>query len=89
MRTPSGWVGGWVGWIEENEAVRMSYWTLGVGWVGGWEETYCLLGEPQEFFCGDEYRAHTRIAASVTVPVGWVGGWVRGLEKDLSGQIDT
>ena len=23
--------------MEENEAVRMSYWMLGVGWVGGWE----------------------------------------------------
>ena len=27
-------VGGWVDWIEENEAVGMSYWTL--LWVGGW-----------------------------------------------------
>ena len=38
-----GWVGGWVGdflfllcmgarEVEENEAVRMSYWMLGVGW---------------------------------------------------------
>ena len=35
-----GWVGGWVGdrKVEENEAVRMSYWELGVwvGEVGGW-----------------------------------------------------
>ena len=34
-----GWVGGWVGWVEENEAVRMRCWTWGVwvgGWVGGW-----------------------------------------------------
>ena len=30
-----GWVGGWVGWVEENEAVRMSYCELGI-WVGGW-----------------------------------------------------
>ena len=30
-------VGGWVGWIDEDEAVRMSCWTLWVGgWVGGW-----------------------------------------------------
>ena len=32
-----GWVGGWMGWIEENEAVRMSCCELGVGWAGGWE----------------------------------------------------
>ena len=43
-----GWVGGWVDWVEEKEAVRMSYCVLGVGlielldsareggWVGGW-----------------------------------------------------
>ena len=33
-----GWVGGWVGdrKMEENEAVRMSYWNVGVEWVGGW-----------------------------------------------------
>ena len=32
-----GWVGGWFGWIEEDEAVRMSYCTIGEGgWVGGW-----------------------------------------------------
>ena len=48
-----GWVGGWVGlgWVEEDEAVRMSCCELGVrvggwvdgggvnevgGWVGGW-----------------------------------------------------
>ena len=30
-----GWVGGWVGWIEEKEAVRMSYCgLLGGGWAG-------------------------------------------------------
>ena len=38
----SGWVGGWVGggltcgWIEEKEAVRMSYCELGVERVHGW-----------------------------------------------------
>ena len=31
------WVGGWVGWVEEKEAVRMSCWTLEMGgWVGRW-----------------------------------------------------
>ena len=39
-----GWVGGlmgtggergWVGWVEEDEAVGMSCCELGVGWVGG------------------------------------------------------
>ena len=30
-------MGGWAGEkIEEDEAVRMSYWTLMGGWVGGW-----------------------------------------------------
>ena len=29
------WVGGWVGWVEEEEAVRMSYCELGVGGLGG------------------------------------------------------
>ena len=28
-----GWVGGWVGWVEEKEAVGMSYCKLEVGWV--------------------------------------------------------
>ena len=27
-----GWVGVWVGWVEENEAVRMRCCELGVGW---------------------------------------------------------
>ena len=35
MRLVGGWVGEWVGWVEEKEAVRMSYCELGVGWVGG------------------------------------------------------
>ena len=37
-RTSGGenlWMGGWVGWVEENEAVGMSYCELGVRWVGG------------------------------------------------------
>ena len=32
---------GWFGWVEENEAVRMSCCLYGVwvgGWVGGWVE---------------------------------------------------
>ena len=30
-----GWVGGWVDWVEEIEAVGMRYCLLGVGgWVG-------------------------------------------------------
>ena len=31
-----GWVGGGVGWEEENEAVRTRCCMLGDGWVGGW-----------------------------------------------------
>ena len=32
-----GWVGRLVVWVEENEAVRMSYCKPGLGgWVGGW-----------------------------------------------------
>ena len=31
-----GWVGGWVGWVEEEDAVRVSYCGFGMdGWVGG------------------------------------------------------
>ena len=31
------WVSRWVGWVEEIEAVGMSYCRLRVGgWVGGW-----------------------------------------------------
>ena len=30
-------MGGWLGWIEENEADRMNCWSLRLdGWVGGW-----------------------------------------------------
>ena len=30
-------VGGWVGWVEDEQAVGMSYCGLGLGgWVGGW-----------------------------------------------------
>ena len=36
LETFFGWVGGWVGWVEENEVVRMSYCGLLLGWVGGW-----------------------------------------------------
>ena len=33
-----GEVGGWVGYgkVEEDGAVRMRCWKVGVGWVGGW-----------------------------------------------------
>ena len=34
-----GLMGGWVGWMEEEKAVRMSNCELGLsGWVGGWVE---------------------------------------------------
>ena len=33
-----GWVGGWVGWVEGNEAVKMSCCRLGVGGWVGWVE---------------------------------------------------
>ena len=32
-----------MGWVEEKEAVRMSYCELGVGWVDGWETYRALL----------------------------------------------
>ena len=36
-----GWVGGWVGWVEEEQAVRLRCWELGVGrWVGKEEEDF-------------------------------------------------
>ena len=38
-----GWVGGWVDWMEEEEAVGMSYCGCWVGgWVGGWVEILYL-----------------------------------------------
>ena len=34
--TVGRWVGGWVGWVEEKQALRMSYCGFLVGgWVGG------------------------------------------------------
>ena len=42
-RWVGGWVGACVGWVEENEAVGMSYceWRLD-GWVGGWVSTFLM-----------------------------------------------
>ena len=57
-----GGLGGWVGWMEENEAVRMSYCELGVGWVGGGGR--CLVPYGRALPCG------------LWWPGGEVGGWV-------------
>ena len=61
-----GEVGGWVGWVEEDEAVRMSYCEVGVGrWVGGWryvpegEDTcLCAFGAEGLAMLGDELVSH-------------------------------
>ena len=86
-------MGGWVGWIEEDEAVLMSYCELEVGgWVdkaveGGWEAS--LVHEAEE---GESAGQLERCVLSrwvgggggeglnelLSVGVGWVGGWVGG-----------
>ena len=66
------------GWIEEDEAVGTSYWTV---WVGGW------VGE-RRTEVGDEF-AHSCDSPFLDLLVnvvgietgkdglgGWVGGWV-------------
>ena len=64
---PSGWVGGWMGgwfsWVEEDEAVGMSYCKLGVGWVGGWK-----IGAVNHPRAGEDHP--------VDIQPGEVGGWV-------------
>ena len=78
-----GWVGGWVvcgwfEWIEENEAVRMSYCELGLGgWVGGWVgERWSLMREE---------RARDQELKERWVGGWWVGGWFVGGWMDLGG----
>ena len=60
-------MGGWVGWVEEEKAVRMS--CCGVcmgGWVGGW------VGWVEE-------EKAVRMSCCGVCMGGWVGGWVGGL----------
>ena len=59
-----GWVGGWVGLVEE-EAVRMSYCTLGVG-LGGWVE----IERRKRWFVW--------VGGKKEKVSGWVVGWVVG-----------
>ena len=64
------WVGGWVGWIEENEAVGMSYCKLGVRWVGGWV-THLVLEEEEE---GRDYFVDGLLSSSSWGREGSAGG---------------
>ena len=83
------WVGGWVGWVEENEAVGMSYckgglggvdWVGGLGgWVGGWVGRW-VGGLP----VGCLQTWLLRRALGRPVGGGWVGGWVIHFELPAS-----
>ena len=66
-------MGGWVGWIEENEAVGMSYCELWVGgWVGGWVGKESI--EKALEVCLTMHRRSGGILWRVAWN-GWVGGW--------------
>ena len=52
-----GWVGGWVGWGEENKAVRMR---CGTVWEGGWVG----WGEEKR----EEKRKRFRVCISIHPP---------------------
>ena len=92
------WVGGWVGWIEEEKAVGMSYCEWGFGWVGG-RKTYGFLvsksslqiGVEREEDQGErdvsgESSSRALVHASETEATDdldeWVGGWVDYLEEN-------
>ena len=81
------------GWVEENEAVRMSYCELGVGWVGGWVGGGLYLGAEEDEgeeggaqgleggVDGDDAGGHDCACVAVGIVVEgrtWVGGWVGG-----------
>ena len=57
-------MGGWVGWVEEKTAVRMSYCGL---WAGGWVSKEGKEGKKKRM---DEWSRWVG---------GWVGGWERRL----------
>ena len=63
-------MGGWVGWIEENEAIRMGYCKEGFGWVGGWVDGWVVLSSPTSDTKGPSSRPATQGGRKE------VGGWV-------------
>ena len=65
-------MGGWVGWVEEDEEVRMRCCGLGLGgWVGGWVGG---LGR------GGRGGSNEVLWAWIGWVGGWVGGWIDLLE---------
>ena len=69
----NGGVGGWVGWVEEREAVGMRCWrTWAGGRVGGWEEEESGWEGRKE----EEVGGWKRKRCWETWVGGWVGGWV-------------
>ena len=78
------WVGGWVGWVEEEQAVRMRYCMLWVGgWVGGWE--------------GRRTRSHFLIPSSLKEAAGRTGSkpitfmskaWPLCWEREVGGWVE-
>ena len=73
---------GWVGWVEEEKAVGMSYCELGLGgwveekgvleWVGGWVErgTFILFGSLQALGGGLDFFL---LVFALFGRGGWVG----------------
>ena len=62
-------MGGWVGWVEENEAVLTRCWAL---WVGGWVGYLAFGGVDVDIDVGGR-----KLEGEVDEGVGgWVGGWV-------------
>ena len=69
-------VGGWVGWVEESEMVRMRCWgLLGGGWVGGW------VGEKRIALCCAFDRGGLGLGQARCCG-RWVGGWVGEFKRD-------
>ena len=72
-------MGGWVGWVEEKEAVGMLYCELGVGWMGGWVGGWVTLRITEVLerigFWGRGWSGSFRVGGWVGGWVGWVGGW--------------
>ena len=81
-----GEMGGWVGWIEQKEAVGMSYRELGVGgwvgeWVGGWFTLAANCSSTARYLVTTAVAASTSSLASCLFgrEGGWVGGWLSEL----------
>ena len=80
-----GWVGGWVGWVQEEEAVRMGYWNK---WVGGWVGDLPVGSSTGR--SSDSSQRERKKSAGLAYwgqwkprVGGWVGGWLSKM-NDLS-----